>query len=693
MGIVVTFYSYKGGVGRSMALANIGALLASWGKKVLLIDWDLEAPGLQNYFKDVIKEDLSRKEGLINILSWRNQDPDYQVSKIDWNNIIVKVPVRLDEASSATSLHLIMAGRNDSSYISTVRSLDYDKFYDDKDGGEFLEDLREHWIKEYDFVFIDSRTGLTDSSGICSIQMPDILVMLFTATEQGFNGTMEVAKRALSGQDKIIYDRFKLKLLPVPTRFDSTEFKLQQEWLSRFTIGLKEIYAKWVPVFQNEEPDKRISINHRELLELTKLPYIPYFSYGEKLPVIETGTKDPQGLGYAYETIASVLVHKLEGAKMLVENRSEFVRRAKNGQQPYVVEEENLTLKVTPASTTQHQGFTTRQSIPLILGAIIVVMLVWLIYKTLNPPTIDEKKDSLVYALKVNEFISGFRSSDTSNIPKVLELKRSYYANGFEKDTARALEEVKTSINKILRNEIRFSLPLLYQDIAQNKLDPVRYFADSVWQFIEHKRISVATLKTMTGYFNVPGYNNTIENDSIISFSVDSSGYSVKYVEVGNYVATPNSFAYESSRIKVPVSVELNNDFKIVRFSYGEIKKTKDPIPKARIRVDVFTVGEKTTLQLYLSESIFQELRNSNTYLPRRRMMTDSLNNRPGYYVDRNEIRYNTGEEAYAAEIQHFILKSTGQKFALRYIKTMTKDYVSVFIFSSKVYITPARVR
>ena len=33
-----------------MALANIAALLAKWGKRVLLVDWDLEAPGIEHFF-------------------------------------------------------------------------------------------------------------------------------------------------------------------------------------------------------------------------------------------------------------------------------------------------------------------------------------------------------------------------------------------------------------------------------------------------------------------------------------------------------------------------------------------------------------------------------------------------------------------------------------------------------------------
>lgn len=38
----VTFYSYKGGVGRTTALANVAALLAANGRNVMMIDFDLK---------------------------------------------------------------------------------------------------------------------------------------------------------------------------------------------------------------------------------------------------------------------------------------------------------------------------------------------------------------------------------------------------------------------------------------------------------------------------------------------------------------------------------------------------------------------------------------------------------------------------------------------------------------------------
>ncbi len=45
--MITTFYSYRGGVARTMALANVGVALAQRNEgRVLLVDFDLESPGL-----------------------------------------------------------------------------------------------------------------------------------------------------------------------------------------------------------------------------------------------------------------------------------------------------------------------------------------------------------------------------------------------------------------------------------------------------------------------------------------------------------------------------------------------------------------------------------------------------------------------------------------------------------------------
>ena len=64
-GRIITFYSYKGGTGRTMALANVGWILASSGKRVLLVDWDLEAPGLHRYLSPFLLDgELTSSDGI-----------------------------------------------------------------------------------------------------------------------------------------------------------------------------------------------------------------------------------------------------------------------------------------------------------------------------------------------------------------------------------------------------------------------------------------------------------------------------------------------------------------------------------------------------------------------------------------------------------------------------------------------------
>ena len=69
-----------------------------------------------------------------------------------------------------------------------------------------------------------------------------------------------------------------------------------------------------------------------QMLEITKLPYVPYFSFGEKLPVIEHGTNDPSGLGYYYENLAALIANGFEDVKLLLEDRDRFIRKASKGR-------------------------------------------------------------------------------------------------------------------------------------------------------------------------------------------------------------------------------------------------------------------------------------------------------------------------------------------------------------------------
>ena len=59
-----------------------------------------------------------------------------------------------------------------------------------------FEDLKEQWrdFLQPDYVLIDSRTGYTDTCGICTRQLPDAVTLLFFPNEQNLRGLAEVVR-------------------------------------------------------------------------------------------------------------------------------------------------------------------------------------------------------------------------------------------------------------------------------------------------------------------------------------------------------------------------------------------------------------------------------------------------------------------------------------------------------------------
>ncbi len=308
-GCIATFYSYKGGVGRTLALASVGALLSMWGYRVLCIDWDLEAPGLHLYYERWIER--RNGPGLVELIQdWVDGRHPH------WRGFVT----RLNFPGSPEPLLLMPAGIQNDSYIRRMQALDWKALYDDQGLGNYLETLRQEWKQEFDVVLIDSRTGITDIGGICTIQIPDVLVLLFTANAQSLYGAVDVANRATQQRNLFPFDRAKLLVLPMVTRFESRiEYELAQEWLETFAVILAPLYAEW----------SHRDVTAAQLLNFTKLPYVPYWSFGERVPVLEEGTRDPESLGYALETLTAMIAHRLAWSDLLTSNRDSYVDTAR----------------------------------------------------------------------------------------------------------------------------------------------------------------------------------------------------------------------------------------------------------------------------------------------------------------------------------------------------------------------------
>jgi tetratricopeptide (TPR) repeat protein/MinD-like ATPase involved in chromosome partitioning or flagellar assembly len=299
MNRIVTFYSYKGGVGRTFALANVAALLAKRGRKVLVIDWDLEAPGLHRYFKLQMATRPRPMFGLIHILTEAATNPDAR-----WESSVENISLGYE-----MEIALIASGDQAVDYADRVRAFSWEDFFEKCRGGAVLERWRTEWKQQFDFVLVDSRTGITDSGGVCTVLLPDILVLVFSANEQSFEGGLRVALGIQEARQKLHVPRPPVAILPLPSRFDGRdEIDESKRWLDRFGTELKPFYDDWLP--RRIEP--------RQMLELTKVPYVTKFSFGEPLPVLTHGVTDPELPGFYLENVARLLTSDFRDAAQIV---------------------------------------------------------------------------------------------------------------------------------------------------------------------------------------------------------------------------------------------------------------------------------------------------------------------------------------------------------------------------------------
>ena len=244
-GRVITFYSYKGGTGRSMALANVAWLLAMNGERVLVVDWDLEAPGIHRYFHPLLEDkELLETEGLLDFvekLSMRaamsaNPLNEEEIDIIEYVTILkwpANSPVSWEQFGPNAAIDLLVAGRQGPLYGKRLNAFSFVDLYEKLGGRRMLRIAREQMRSLYDYVLIDSRTGVSDTSGICTVEMPDALVVCFTLNDQSIVGASGVANDVLE-QRKALQSSSPLptlrgaspmpeapfRIFPVPTRVE-----------------------------------------------------------------------------------------------------------------------------------------------------------------------------------------------------------------------------------------------------------------------------------------------------------------------------------------------------------------------------------------------------------------------------------------------------------------------------------------
>jgi len=314
--MIVTFYSYKGGVGRSMAMANVAEILASRGYSVICCDWDLEAPGLERYFSANAREATQMRAwpGIIDLLveykrllsepGAPKKAESEATSSEQFENVgglyLRRPHTYARQVPVESSIHLLTAGSRttatESAYSEAVQTFDWRSFYKEWAGGEYFEFFRKDLQSKADFVFLDSRTGVTEQGGVCTHHLADLVVVLAAPNDLNLQGARWIVRTLSRNELQRFRMGRKLGILPVAARVEVIN---EEGHLTKFQESFSREFGYLIP----EELGDRV-----DFLRRSQIPYIPAYSFSERVTAREDKqTRNPL-LYDAYNLIATAVL-------------------------------------------------------------------------------------------------------------------------------------------------------------------------------------------------------------------------------------------------------------------------------------------------------------------------------------------------------------------------------------------------
>jgi hypothetical protein len=192
------------------------------------------------------------------------------------------------------SLALMPAGKFDANYAERVRSFPWQELYENHP--DSFDVLVDELSCAFDYVLIDSRTGTTDVGNLCTVILPEKLVLVFTMNEQSLNGAIEVGLQAVNAR-KNADDMRPLPIFPLPSRVENAEHSLQRQWLSdaqkRFTDAFRVAYG--------------VSKDLSMYFDKVQIPHRSFYAYGEQIAVARERTTESLSLAAAFANFTKAL--------------------------------------------------------------------------------------------------------------------------------------------------------------------------------------------------------------------------------------------------------------------------------------------------------------------------------------------------------------------------------------------------
>lgn len=268
MSKVITFYSVRGGTGRTLAAANVGVSLAREGNKVLLVDFDLEAPGITHIPSFAPPRD-SRTAGLVeyiadSVTARHGQDlsPYFHYLEGFGGHLAVMPVGRRGTPSFQESFDCSQEFLSGEAFDNTRGA----------PGLLLFLDLSRGWTAYgFDYVIIDSRAGLTNIGGICTRLLPDVIFTLFRFGNHGLNDTERVLRYI--GDETLYGDPIQVKLVatmvPVMTEDKhAKEIDVVKEVLGRepdIELPFHEPFLLTEDIYHITDPSSPLARGYRKL--------------------------------------------------------------------------------------------------------------------------------------------------------------------------------------------------------------------------------------------------------------------------------------------------------------------------------------------------------------------------------------------------------------------------------------------
>ncbi|MFM7733845.1 MAG: KGGVGR-motif variant AAA ATPase, partial [Cyanobium sp.] len=305
---VITFYSYKGGTGRTMALANVACLLGAnreRPQRVLAIDWDLEAPGLPYYLLAPHGAvETAMGQGVVDyftrVQELLREDPGGGDEEEQAEAILARIPWQdFCQATSVPNVDLMPAGCMDASYPARLARLDWPWIYGQAPG--LFRCFARQLAQAYDVVLVDSRTGMTDSSGICTSLLPDKLVVVFTANRQSLQGIEPLVQASVAYRQGS-RDVRPLLIYPLPSRIDAERDRLRQLWRhGDCSLGVEGYQPQFQRLFQEAYALEACDLS--AYCDEVQVQHSPDYAYGEDVAAMHMQDADRFSIVRSYQAL------------------------------------------------------------------------------------------------------------------------------------------------------------------------------------------------------------------------------------------------------------------------------------------------------------------------------------------------------------------------------------------------------